>query len=119
MFADLSESELRTRFVTPYRRGKDFLCGSEVVEVSLKKTVSIIRTTNRSDEELKRIQEKSRKEIEEAQSQFEVAGVSGPHQPQRDHPALPGEGRQEVGPNALGLIPHRWSYACVTVKGSL
>jgi hypothetical protein len=65
MFADLSESELRTRFVTPYRRGKNFLCGSEVVEVSRIKTVSIIRTTNRSDEELKRIQEKSRKETEE------------------------------------------------------
>jgi hypothetical protein len=43
----------------------DFLCGSEVVDVSRIKTVSIIRTTNRSDEELKRIQEKSRKEIAE------------------------------------------------------
>jgi hypothetical protein len=65
MFADLSEKELRTRFVAPYRRGKDLLCGSEVVAVSRIRTVGIVRTADTSDRELKRIQEKSRKETDQ------------------------------------------------------
>jgi hypothetical protein len=59
MFADLAEQELRTRFVTPYRRGKNLLCGGEVVELSEIKTVQIFRTAETSDQELKKIQEKS------------------------------------------------------------
>jgi hypothetical protein len=65
LFADLSEKELRTRFVAPYRRGKDLLCGTEVVAVSRIRTVGIVRTADTSDIELKRIQEKSRKETEQ------------------------------------------------------
>jgi len=65
MFADLSEKALRTRFVVPYRRGKNFLSGSEVVEVSRIKTIKIVRTADTSDKELKSIQAKSKKEIDE------------------------------------------------------
>ena len=65
VLADLSEEELRKRFVTPYRRGKDVLCGNEVVDVSRISKVTIVCTADTSTNELKRIQEKSRRETEE------------------------------------------------------
>lgn len=65
LFADLAEKELRKQFVTPYRRGKNVLCGSEVIEVSRIKTVKIIRTADTSDQALERIEEKGIKHYEE------------------------------------------------------
>jgi hypothetical protein len=65
VLSDLSEKQLRTQFVRPYRRGKNILCGREVVDISRIKIINIIRTTDTSDIELKRIQEKSRAENEQ------------------------------------------------------
>jgi hypothetical protein len=53
------------RFVAPYRRGKNILCGREVVEVSRIRTVSIVRTADTSETELKRIDEERFKKDEE------------------------------------------------------
>jgi hypothetical protein len=65
VFSDLSESDLKARFVTPYKRGKNFLSESEVIEVSRIRKTTIICTNDPSESELKGIQEKSRKEIDE------------------------------------------------------
>jgi len=65
VFSDLSEKELRQRFVKPYQRGKSFLSGSEVIEASRIRQTAIILTSDPSSIELPKIQAKSRREIEE------------------------------------------------------
>jgi hypothetical protein len=65
MLFDLSEQELRARFLVPYRRGKNLLCGNEVVASSRINRVSIVRTDDSSANELKKIQEKSWKDIQD------------------------------------------------------
>ncbi len=65
MFSDLSERELEERFLAPYRRGKSFMCGNEVVESSKIQKVTVVKTPRPSAAELKDIQTKSRKEVEE------------------------------------------------------
>ena len=66
VFTDLSEKELRERFVKPYRRGKSFMTGSDAVVDSMRiRQTTIVCTNDRSEVELRRIQEKSRREIDE------------------------------------------------------
>ena len=65
IFSDLSEAHLRERFVRPYRRGKNFLSGSEVIEVFRVRQTTIVCTNEPSQSELKKIQEKSRRERDE------------------------------------------------------
>jgi hypothetical protein len=65
VLSDLSEQQLQTQFVTPYKKGKDILCGTEVVWVGRIKTVQIIRTDKKSEEERSAIQEQSFTEIQE------------------------------------------------------
>ena len=65
VFSDLSESELKDQFLKPYRRGRSFLSGNEVIDAVRIKSVSIIRTDRDSTDELKAIQERSWKEIEQ------------------------------------------------------
>jgi hypothetical protein len=76
IFADLSENDLRTRFVSPYRRGKNILCAGEVIETSRIKTVRIIRTENESEKELKKIQEQSKRDRDEFNRNSAVVLVS-------------------------------------------
>ena len=65
MFADLTERDLEARFLVPYRSGKSFLSGNEVVEASRIKKVTILKTNRVSAAELKDIQDKSWKEVQE------------------------------------------------------
>jgi hypothetical protein len=65
VLSDLSEDQLRTQFVKPYRRGQDILCGNEIVALSRIGKVTIIRTTDISTNELERLQEKSQKQMDE------------------------------------------------------
>lgn len=48
VFSDLSEDHLRQRFVQAYRRGKNFLSGSEVIEVAAIRKTTIIRHHRRT-----------------------------------------------------------------------
>ncbi len=65
VFSDLSESDLQARFLTPYKRRKNFLSGSEVIEISRLRKSTIICTNEPIETELRRIQEKSRAEDDE------------------------------------------------------
>lgn len=65
LLSDLSEKDLRKRFIKPYRSGKSFFCKNEVVEVSRIQKVMIVETEKNSAKELKELQDKSRKEIQE------------------------------------------------------
>jgi hypothetical protein len=61
VFFDLSERELKTRFVKPYRKGKNILCGNEVIRVENIRRVQIIRTDQTMAVELDVIKTRSRK----------------------------------------------------------
>ena len=75
LFADLSERELRTRFIVPYRRGKTFLCGSEVIEISRTRKVRIIRTADKSAVELKRLADEHQKKNKEFNASSKWVGI--------------------------------------------
>ena len=65
VLSDLSEQQLLAQFVTSYKKGKDILCGTEVVRVGGIKTVQIIRTDKKNEDERSAIQEQSFNEIQE------------------------------------------------------
>lgn len=65
VFLDLSEQELKEKFVAPYRKGKSFLAGNEIIDSGQIKTVTICSTNRLSAEELKTIQTKSWAEVDE------------------------------------------------------
>ncbi len=65
LFADLSERDLKNLFVAPYKKGEGVLCGNDVVQTSNLKTVNLIRTPQKMEEELVSIQAKSNREIDE------------------------------------------------------
>jgi hypothetical protein len=51
LFSDLSEKDLRKRFVRPYRRGRKILSGNEVIDVRAISKLHVIRTVRTSEEE--------------------------------------------------------------------
>jgi hypothetical protein len=65
IFIDLTERDLRTRFLLPYSKGQRFLCGNEVVEPFTIKKVRLVKTARASTAELKDIQDKHWREVEE------------------------------------------------------
>ena len=62
---DLSEQELKTKFVRLYKKGKDILCDKDVVRIKNIKSVQIIRTNKKNEDERSIIQEKSFKRLQE------------------------------------------------------
>jgi hypothetical protein len=76
MFTDLTERDLRTRFLLPYSKGQSFLCGNEVVEPSIIKKVTLVKTARASAAELKDIQDKSWREVEEFNRNSPVVLIS-------------------------------------------
>ena len=65
VYLSLSEKELNKLFLKPYQQGKNFLSDNEVLIVLEIKKVTIIKTERKSEVELKEIQEKSWREVEE------------------------------------------------------
>lgn len=64
VLSDLSEQQLQTQFVAPYRKGKNTLCGNEVIQVTNIKNVQIIRTKLPSEVERSAMQDRSFKDIQ-------------------------------------------------------
>lgn len=62
---DLSDDDLKQNFLRPYKRAKSILCGDEVIESRAIKRLKIVRTAASSATELKQLQEKSVREIQE------------------------------------------------------
>lgn len=80
IFSDLTSQDLEMKFLKPYRAGRSTLSGAEVVDVSGIVWTQIIETERASDLELKDIQDKSWKDIEEFNRQSEsVFLVSAGH----------------------------------------
>jgi hypothetical protein len=65
LFADLNETELDKEFVKPYKRGKTFFAGSQIVNPAELRAVRIIETSMREDEARRRINKESLAQIEE------------------------------------------------------
>lgn len=65
VLADLSEKDLKARFLRPYRKGQQFMSGNEIVETSTINKVKVIRTEETSERELAKIQVRSHRENDE------------------------------------------------------
>jgi hypothetical protein len=122
MFTDLTERDLRTCFLEPYRKGQSFLCGNEIVEPSTIKKVTLVETTRASAAELKDIQEKSWREVEEFNRNSPIVLVSIGRGYDAEDIAEAGEdvtGRFIAGPPGYGgrwkmlsaVINHPWVLA--------
>ncbi len=72
---DLSEHELKTKFVGLYKKGKDILCDKDVVRIGNIKSVQIIRTNKKSEDERSIIQEESFKRIQELNRQSDSTAI--------------------------------------------
>jgi hypothetical protein len=85
VLSDLSEPQLRTQFVTPYSKGKDILCGTEVIRVGCIKNIQIVRTEKNSEDERTALQEHSFNEMQEFNRQsdsFAIFGLGCGHDPE-------------------------------------
>jgi hypothetical protein len=72
---DLSEQELKTKFIRLYKKGKDILCDKDVVRIGNIKSVQIIRTNKKSEDERSIIQEESFKRIQELNRQTDSIAI--------------------------------------------
>jgi hypothetical protein len=78
VLADLSEDQLKRQFLRPYRKGKNILCGNQVIQISSIRSVQIIRTKKTSERELSELQDRSFKEIQELNRQSESVVIISP-----------------------------------------
>lgn len=65
LYGDMTEAELRQKFLRPYKLGKPVLKGNEVVNLSEVKAVDIIETDVPLQDELKKMQIESGRKIDE------------------------------------------------------
>lgn len=65
VFMNLSDSDLKARFLKPYARGEDLVSGNRILPVKSIRKVHVIRTERQSEPELADLQLKSRAEIDE------------------------------------------------------
>ena len=72
---DLSEQELKTKFVRLYKKGKDILCDKDLVRIENIKSVQIISTNKKNEDELSIIQEESFKKIQELNRQSDSIAI--------------------------------------------
>lgn len=72
---DLSEQELKTKFVKLYKKGKDILCDKDVVRIENIKSIQIIHTNKKSEDERSIIQEESFKRIQELNRQTDSIAI--------------------------------------------
>jgi hypothetical protein len=65
VFLDLTEKDLKARFLAPYRSGASILLNGEVIHLRHVVNVRVLRTDRNSEIELKELQDRSYAEIEE------------------------------------------------------
>lgn len=65
LFKDLSEPELFAKFVLPYKKGVRLLVSGSVIETRSLKSIRVISTRFSHKAELQKLQERSRKEIDD------------------------------------------------------
>lgn len=69
LFSDLSEDQLKERFVKPYKKGRDFLVANEVVRVAQLRKCHIVRTERTEEIERAEFNAKDRARIDEINRQ--------------------------------------------------
>lgn len=81
LFSDLSSSDLRSKFVRPYRSGQSIMVGNRVVSLSQVTEVRIIQTAANMATSLKEVQRESLNRIErfnrEVHGAFLISAGSG------------------------------------------
>lgn len=78
VLADLSAEQLEKQFLRPYRKGKNILCGNQVIQISSIRSIQIIRTKKTSERELSELQDRSFKEIQELNRRSESVVIISP-----------------------------------------
>jgi hypothetical protein len=68
IFKDISEAELRKKFLNPYKLGKSVFFDGNIVSVYEFRKVKVVRTSLSHEKELKEVQISSQKQIEEMNS---------------------------------------------------
>jgi hypothetical protein len=64
VFCDLSESELKSRFLKPYRRGTQIVVSGEVIDLKEISSVTISKTQKAKDQEMDALRQASRASVE-------------------------------------------------------
>ena len=78
ILADLTEKDLKTKFLRPYRKGQNIVCGNEVIPVSQIRKLHIVRTARENETERSALQDRSFKEIQELNKQSESVVLISP-----------------------------------------
>lgn len=64
VLTDLSEPQLRAQFVESYRKGRDLVCGNEIIPIASLRKVHVVRTERDDAQERESLNAKSLREIE-------------------------------------------------------
>ncbi len=78
LFGDLSERDLKKRFLHYYHLGKPVLKNNEVINLAQVKSVHIIETEDPKEESLKKLQIKSKKDIDDFNRTSQSLVLIGP-----------------------------------------
>jgi hypothetical protein len=76
LFADLSLSELRTKFVKPYKRGSTFLAASKVIKPDELRSIRIIESEDKEADARRRINDADLADIAEMNRSGEIMIIS-------------------------------------------
>ncbi|MCU7839789.1 MAG: hypothetical protein KZQ94_10485 [Candidatus Thiodiazotropha sp. (ex Troendleina suluensis)] len=77
IFTDLSKSDVKKVFVTPYLKGNDLFINGTILPVSELTRICIVSTDQNIKAELKLVQEKSSKEIDEFNRNSDMVRIGG------------------------------------------
>lgn len=78
VLTDLTEEDLKAKFLRPYRKGQNIVCGNEVIPVSQIRKLHIVRTARDNEAERNALQEQSLKEIQEFNRQSDSVVLISP-----------------------------------------
>lgn len=78
VLTDLTEEDLKAKFLRPYRKGQNIFCGNEVIPVSQIRKLHIVRTTHENEVERSALQERSFNEIQEFNRQSDSIVLINP-----------------------------------------
>lgn len=75
LFGDLTEKELKSRFIKPYKRKETLVRGNDLIALSDVSAVHIVRTKKKKDVCLKELQVSSGEQIDEMNKDSDETGV--------------------------------------------
>lgn len=65
VFTDLGENDLKSKLVTPYKKGTSLICGNEIIPVPKIRKIHIVQTSRPNETERKELNTKSIRKIDQ------------------------------------------------------